>query len=99
MLRTVFSFRGLILVFGLVAVGLPIALVGELGIVRTLDDINNGIAATREGSLATADVLEYQLDEETAIAVMPQPGGRSSWGHFGPRARRCPSRCVRSSMR
>jgi CHASE3 domain sensor protein len=66
-LRTLFSFRGLILVFGLVAVGLPVALVGQLGIVRTLNAINGDIADTREGQLATAAVLENQLDEETAV--------------------------------
>jgi CHASE3 domain sensor protein len=66
-LRTLFSFRGLILVFGLVAVGLPLALVGQLGIVRTLDAINGDIADTREGQLTAAAVLETQLDEETAV--------------------------------
>jgi CHASE3 domain sensor protein len=66
-LRTLFSFRGLILVFGLVAVGLPIALVGQLGIVRTLNAINQDVAQIRQGQLSTAAVLEYQLDEETAI--------------------------------
>ena len=67
MLRTLFSFRGLILVFGLVAVGLPIALVGQLGIVRTLNAINQDVAQIRQGQLSTAAVLQYQLDEETAI--------------------------------
>jgi CHASE3 domain sensor protein len=66
-LRTLFSFRGLILVFGLVAVMLPIALVGQLGIVRTLNRINADIAQTRQGALATAAVLQYQLDEETGL--------------------------------
>jgi CHASE3 domain sensor protein len=66
-LRTLFSFRGLILVFGLVAVVLPIALVGQLGIVRTLNAINQDVAQIRQGQLSTASVLEYQLDEETAI--------------------------------
>ncbi|MDB5070717.1 MAG: guanylate cyclase [Candidatus Eremiobacteraeota bacterium] len=67
MLRTLFSFRGLILVFGLVAVMLPIALVGQLGIVRTLNTINADVAQTRQGALATAAVLQYQLDEETGV--------------------------------
>jgi CHASE3 domain sensor protein len=66
-LRTLFTFRALILVFGLVAVMLPIALVGQLGIVRTLNAINADIAQTREGALSTAAVLQYQLDEETAV--------------------------------
>jgi CHASE3 domain sensor protein len=66
-LRTLLSFRGLILVFGLVAVGLPIALVWQLGIVRTLNTINQDIALTRQGQLAAAAVLQYQLDEETGI--------------------------------
>jgi CHASE3 domain sensor protein len=67
MLRTLFSFRGLILVFGLVAVGLPIALVAQLGIVRTLNATNAEAAVTRQGALATAAVLRYQLDEETGV--------------------------------
>ena len=67
MLRTLFSFRGLILVFGLVAVGLPVSLVAQLGIVRTLNGINEDIADTREGQLASAAVLEDQHDEETAV--------------------------------
>jgi CHASE3 domain sensor protein len=66
-LRTLFSFRGLVLVFGLVAVLLPIALLGQLGIVRTLNRINTEIAQTREGALATAAILQYQLDEETGM--------------------------------
>lgn len=67
MLRTLFSFRGLILVLGLVAVALPIALVGQLGIVRTLNAINQDVAQIRQGQLSTAAVLQYQLDEETAV--------------------------------
>ena len=67
MLRTLFTFRGLILVFGLVALGLPIALVGQLGIVRTLHGINTNIAQIREGELAASDVLRLQLDEETGL--------------------------------
>jgi len=66
-LRTLFSFRGLILVFGLVAVGLPIALVAQLGIVRTLTTTTQGLAVTRQGAFGTVAVLRYQLDEETAI--------------------------------
>jgi len=75
-LRTLFSFRGLILAFGLVAVGLPIALVAQLGIVRTLNAINADIAQTREGALSTAAVLQYQLDEETAIRGYAATGRR-----------------------
>ncbi len=67
MVRTLFTFRGLILVFGLVALGLPIALVGQLGIVRTLYGINRDVAQIREGELAASDVLRLQLDEETGI--------------------------------
>jgi CHASE3 domain sensor protein len=66
-LRTLFSFRGLILVFGLVAVGLPLALVAQLGIVRTLNTTNTEIAQTRVGELAMAAVMQYQLDEETGL--------------------------------
>jgi len=65
--RTLFSFRGLILVFGLVAVGLPLALVWQLGVVRTLNILNNDIALTRQGELAAAAVLQLQLDEETGL--------------------------------
>jgi CHASE3 domain sensor protein len=75
-LRTLFSFRGLILVFGLVAVGLPIALVGQLGIVRTLNAINQDVAQIRQGQLSTAVVLQYQLDEETAIRGFAATGRR-----------------------
>lgn len=76
MLRTLFSFRGLILVFGLVAVGLPIALVGQLGIVRTLNAINQDVAQIRQGQLSTAAVFQYQLDEETAIRGFAATGRR-----------------------
>jgi CHASE3 domain sensor protein len=75
-LRTLFSFRGLILVFGLVAVGLPIALVGQLGIVRTLNAINQDVAQIRQGQLSTAAVLQYQLDEETAVRGFAATGRR-----------------------
>ena len=67
MARTLLSFRGLILVFGLVALGLPIALVSQLGVVRTLNTVNTQIAQTRLGALATAAVLRQQLDEETGV--------------------------------
>jgi CHASE3 domain sensor protein len=75
-LRTLFSFRGLILVLGLVAVGLPIALVGQLGIVRTLNAINQDVAQIRQGQLSTAAVLQYQLDEETSIRGFAATGRR-----------------------
>ena len=67
MLRTLFTFRGLILVFGLVAVGLPIALVAQLGIVRTLTTTTQGLALTRQGAFGSAVVLRYQLDEESGL--------------------------------
>jgi serine phosphatase RsbU (regulator of sigma subunit) len=57
----------LILVFGLVALGLPLALVAQLGIVRTLNTTNAEIAQIRQGQLALAAVLQYQLDEETGL--------------------------------
>jgi CHASE3 domain sensor protein len=75
-LRTLFSFRGLILVLGLVAVGLPIALVAQLGIVRTLNAINQDVAQIRQGQLSTAAVVEFQLDEETAIRGYAATGRR-----------------------
>ena len=77
MLRTLLSLRGLILVFGLVAVVLPIALVGQLGIVRTLNTINGDVAQIRQGQLSTAKVLQYQLDEETAIRGFAATGRRA----------------------
>ena len=76
MLRTLLSLRGLILVFGLVAVVLPIALVGQLGIVRTLNTINQDVAQIRQGQLSTATVLQYQLDEETGIRGFAATGRR-----------------------
>jgi CHASE3 domain sensor protein len=51
----------------LVAVGLPIALIGQLGIARTLNATNQEIADTRQGAFAVAAVLRYQLDEETGV--------------------------------
>ena len=76
MLRTLFSLRALILVFGLVAVVLPIALVGQLGIVRTLNAINGDVAQIRQGQLSAATVLQYQLDEETGIRGFAATGRR-----------------------
>ena len=67
MLRTLFSFRGLIHIFGLVALGLPIVLVGQLGIARTLDGINLDLAQIRQGQLAAAEILRLQLDEESGV--------------------------------
>jgi CHASE3 domain sensor protein len=75
-LRTLFSFRALILVFGLLAVGLPIALVGQLGIVRTLTAVNADISQSRGGSLAAASVLQLQLDEETGLRGFAASGQR-----------------------
>src|ERR1700694_3085086 len=67
MVRALLSVRGLILVFGLVALGLPIALVGQIGIVRTLNAINHELGQIREAQLASADVLALQIEEETAV--------------------------------
>ena len=67
MLRTLFSFRGVILLFGLIAIALSIALVGELGIVRNLTTINKDVARIRQGQLAVAAALQAQVDEETGI--------------------------------
>ena len=67
MVRRLLSFRGLILAFGLVAVGLPLALVGQLGIVRTLNAINLEVVRLREGQLAAVAALQLALDEETGI--------------------------------
>jgi len=66
-LRRFLSFRGLILAFGLVAVLLPLALVGQLGIVRTLNAINLEVVRLREGQLAAGATLQLALDEETGI--------------------------------
>ena len=76
MLRTLFSFRGLVLVFGLIAVVLPIALVLQLRIVRNLNALNEEVAQTRQGALATAAVLRYQLDEENSIRGYAATGSR-----------------------
>jgi len=65
--RRLLSFRGLILAFGLVAVGLPLALVGQLGIVKTLNAINLEVVRLREGQLAAGTALQLALDEETGI--------------------------------
>lgn len=75
--RTLFSFRALLFAFGLVAVGLPIALVAQLGIARTLTGIDADIAAIREGQFAAADVLELQLEEETGLRGYAASGQRS----------------------
>jgi serine phosphatase RsbU (regulator of sigma subunit) len=65
--RTIFSFRGLVFAFALVAIGLPVALLGELGIVRTLNALNTNVARIREGQLAAAAILQAQIDEQTGI--------------------------------
>ena len=67
MLRTVLSIRGLILALALVAVGLPVALVGQLGIARTLNATILEIARIRQAQLALAGVLQLQVDEESGI--------------------------------
>ncbi|MBV8749543.1 MAG: SpoIIE family protein phosphatase [Candidatus Eremiobacteraeota bacterium] len=66
----------MVLIFGLVAVVLPIALVTQLGIVRTLNAIFTDIGAIRMGQLAAAAVLENQLDEETGIRGYAATGRR-----------------------
>lgn len=76
MLRTLFSFRGLIYIFGLVALGLPIVLVGQLGIVRTLNAINLDLAQIRRGQLAAAEILRLQLDEESGVRGFAATGQR-----------------------
>lgn len=67
MLRALVSVRGVVLVFGLVALLLPAALVAQLGIVRTLTAGNEVFAQIREGELAAAEALHLQDDEQTAI--------------------------------
>ncbi|MDB5092862.1 MAG: histidine kinase [Candidatus Eremiobacteraeota bacterium] len=67
MLRTVLSIRGLILALALVAVGLPVALIGQLGIARTLNATILEIARIRQAQLALAGVLQLQVDEESGI--------------------------------
>jgi CHASE3 domain sensor protein len=63
----VLSIRGLILALALVVVGLPVALIGQLGIARTLNATILEIARIRQGQLALAGVLQLQVDEESAI--------------------------------
>jgi serine phosphatase RsbU (regulator of sigma subunit) len=66
-LRTLFSFRGLINVFGVVALGLPLVLAGQLGNLRTINALNMDLANIRQGQLAVFDVVRLQLDEESGV--------------------------------
>jgi serine phosphatase RsbU (regulator of sigma subunit) len=67
LLRTLFSFRGLINVFGVIALGLPLVLAGQLGILRTINATNLGLAQIRQGQLAAYGALRLQLDEESGV--------------------------------
>ncbi|HTJ28562.1 MAG TPA: SpoIIE family protein phosphatase [Candidatus Limnocylindria bacterium] len=67
MLRTLFSFRGLINIFGVVALGVPLVLGGQLGNLRTINAINLDLAQIRQGQLAAYGALRLQLDEESGV--------------------------------
>jgi CHASE3 domain sensor protein len=56
-----------ILVFALAAIGVPIALAGQLGIIRTFNAVNLDVARIRQGQFAADAVLQLQTDEETGI--------------------------------
>jgi CHASE3 domain sensor protein len=57
----------LIVAFGLVALGLPLALIVQLGVVRALNDTNLEIAGLRQGQIGAATVLQLASDEESGI--------------------------------
>jgi len=65
--RVRFSLRGLIVAFGLVALILPIGLVGLFQVIQQLNDINRDVATVRFAQLDAAEMLRAQIDEENAI--------------------------------
>lgn len=65
--RLPFPFRGLIIVFGLVALLFPIALLGQLELVGRINAVISEVARIRQAQLLTAALERAQLDEETAI--------------------------------
>lgn len=65
--RVRFSLRGLIVAFGLVALILPIGLVGLFQVIRQLNDINKDVAVVRYAQLDAAEMMRAQIDEEDAV--------------------------------
>ncbi len=65
--RVRFSLRGLIVAFGLVALILPIGLVGLFQVIQQLNDINKDVATVRIAQLDAAQMLRAEIDEEDAI--------------------------------
>jgi serine phosphatase RsbU (regulator of sigma subunit) len=65
--RVRFSLRGLIVAFGLVALILPVGLVGLFQVIQQLNDINKDVATVRFAQLDAANILRAQIDEENAI--------------------------------
>jgi len=66
-LRTLFSFRALIVVFGLVALAFPVALVAQAGLVGHLNATLGQIALIRQSQLLADSLARAQIDEETGI--------------------------------
>jgi hypothetical protein len=62
-----FSLRGLLVAFGLVALGLPVAFAGLFGVIAQIDRFNAGVTLVREAQLHVADLHRLQSDEETAV--------------------------------
>jgi hypothetical protein len=65
--RIRFSLRGLFVVFGIVALGLPIAFIGLFGVLRQLNQFNSDVAIVRNAQLNVAALLRCQLDEQLSL--------------------------------
>jgi len=61
------SLRGLIVAFGLVALVLPIGLIGLFQVLQLLNDINRDVAIVRNAQLDAAEILRAQIEEESGI--------------------------------
>jgi hypothetical protein len=62
-----FSLRGLLVAFGLVALGLPAAFAGLFGVIAQIDRLNAGVTQLREAQLHVGDMQRLQSDEEAAV--------------------------------
>lgn len=67
MKRIRFSLRGLLVAFGIIALGLPIALVGLFGVLQQLNQINTDVATVRNAQINVATLLRCQLDEQLGL--------------------------------
>jgi hypothetical protein len=65
--RVRFSLRRLIVAFGLVALVLPLGLVGLFQVIQQLNDINADVATVRFAQIDAGDMLRDQIDEEDAV--------------------------------